>query len=136
MNVVSGGASTHFQVLSSESRKYFHNAIALSGTAFTPWALSDEKNHIALANSIAEDLGKPTNSLDALTHFLTTTPGKTLAPSVFLTASAKTHKFKFAPVIESVQLLICLYLIHSSYPLFHYEFRKRRQKPIHGCNAA
>lgn len=73
----------------------------LSGTAETLWAFSDQNNHVALANHIAEDLGKPTNSLEDLIQFLKTTPGETLVPYIFIKQSME-NRFKFAPVIESM----------------------------------
>lgn len=73
----------------------------MSGTANSKWAFSDEKDHVALANHIAEELGKPTNSLDDLIDFLKTIPAEKLAQYIFLDASLETNQFKFAPVIES-----------------------------------
>lgn len=81
----------------------------MSGTANSRWAYSDEKDHVALANRIAEDLGKPTNSIDDLVELLKTTPGDTLKTSLFLETSMKTTRFKFAPIIESVPFLMFVY---------------------------
>ncbi|XP_031621275.1 acetylcholinesterase 1-like [Contarinia nasturtii] len=95
-----GGVSTHFHVLSSESRKYFHNAIIMSGTAQSPWALSNEKNHISVANHIAEELGNTTNSMDELIDFLKSAPADKLASYIYLDDFIAINRFKFAPVIE------------------------------------
>lgn len=38
----------HLQVLSRKSRKYFHQAIAMSGTAFNYWATADSNNQLEL----------------------------------------------------------------------------------------
>lgn len=85
----------------------------LSGTAHSIWAFSDEKNHIALANHIAEDMGKPTNSLEDLIQLLKNTTGKTLATYTFIETASETHRFKFAPVIEGE-----FFFLH----VFHFSF--------------
>lgn len=71
-----GGASTHLQVLSSESRKYLNNGISMSGTF---GSLSNESNVVSKAFQIASDLGKPTNSTKDLIEFFKNVPSKYIA---------------------------------------------------------
>lgn len=39
-----GAASTHFMMLSDTAKGLFHKAVAMSGTALSPWALSPKSN--------------------------------------------------------------------------------------------
>lgn len=39
-----GGASTHFHMVSEMSSGLFHKAIAMSGTIYSPWALTHIQN--------------------------------------------------------------------------------------------
>lgn len=96
-----GAASAHFHVLSSESRKYFRNAILLSGTAMAPWAISNDKSHISNAYQMAEDLGEPKNNLDELIEFLQSVPSeKIVRYGSSMVGFHRTLNFKYAPVIE------------------------------------
>lgn len=96
-----GSAMTHFQILSSESRKYFRSAVLLSGTAEHYWAFSQLPNHLSLAFQIAEHLGKPQQSLNELIRFFKSVPANSIAQF-----ASTDHLFRrttipiFAPVIE------------------------------------
>lgn len=76
---VSGGASTHYQVLSAESRQYFRNAIPMSGTVDVLWAFSSD-DHLKRAFNIAEELGEPKTTHEELISFLKSVPAKKLCP--------------------------------------------------------
>lgn len=95
----SGGASVNYQILSEESRKYFRNAIAMSGSVGNPWALPSEHDHAKIAFEIAEKLGKPQNSL---VTFLKTTPADSLNKfSTTIVPNAVQISIVFCPTIES-----------------------------------
>lgn len=97
-----GGAMTHFQILSSESRKYFRNAILLSGTAENFWAFAGVKNHVSLAYQIAEDLGEPKKSLDELIKLLKSVPADRIVQyGSTIKLYRRTSIPVFAPIIES-----------------------------------
>lgn len=97
-----GAASVHFQVLSAESRKYFQNAIMLSGTAFDYWAMSDDNDYFDIPYKVAEYLGKPTTQSDELVEILQSeTPENLMEFTLAMTQpTTRTVKFLFAPCIE------------------------------------
>lgn len=98
-----GGISTHYQVLSSESRKYIHNAIVMSGTADSIWSLSDENNHTALAHKIAAESGEPKSSIEELIEFFKTIPAEKIKyTGMHESTYYRTMNVKFSPVIESL----------------------------------
>lgn len=97
-----GGASVNYQILSEESRNYFHNAIPMSGAVGTPWAYPSEHDHVKNAYEIAEKLGKPQNSYDELVSFLKTTPANLLNQfSTTAVPNAIQISIVFGPTIES-----------------------------------
>lgn len=101
-NSFAGGASVHFQILSAESRKYFRNAIVMSGTADNFWAMSIEENHLKLAHQMAEDLNKTVNSFDELVSFLKEVPIDDIhIYALILNLKNDVFQNKVAPVIES-----------------------------------
>lgn len=69
-----GAASVNFHILSADSRKYFHNAIVMSGSSENLWAMSIEDNHIELAHQIAREYNKTNLSFDELVEFLKEAP--------------------------------------------------------------
>lgn len=95
-----GGASTHLQVLSIESQKYFNNAIALSGTSENSFAFNNESNLISLAYKVANGHGKLKNSTDDLIEYYKTATVKELMDTSDLLIT------RFLPTIESL-LLFC-----------------------------
>lgn len=97
-----GGISTHFQVLSSESRKYFNNAIVMSGTADSIWSLSELNDHTPVAYRIAVDSGEPKSSKEELIEFFKTISAEKIKYTAMYEGTYyRTINFKFSPVIES-----------------------------------
>lgn len=97
-----GGVSAHFHMLSSESRKYFHNAIPMSGTVNNLWALYEKNEHKTLAYKLAANLGQPKYTLEELIDFLKTVPAnKTLEYDHEAFEADRTGQLLLAPVIES-----------------------------------
>lgn len=98
-----GGMLSHVHVLSSESRKYFHNAIVLSGSAESPWGFANQNDHLPFAYKIAQDLGKPQDSLQGLIEFFKSVPADAIVkygdPSSLFTRTPVTT---WAPIIESL----------------------------------
>lgn len=90
----------NFHILSAESRKYFHNAIAMSGSTENLWAMSHAENHLKLAYNMAEDLNKTINSIDELINFLKEVPIEHIQ-WYFLIFKNDIFLTRFAPVIES-----------------------------------
>lgn len=90
----------HFHILSAESRKYFRNAICMSGSIENYWAFAQEKNNLELAHQIARNLGQPQNSTAHLAEFLQTVEVKKLKSYSTLSWLQGTIAVKFAPVIE------------------------------------
>ncbi|XP_055301656.1 esterase B1-like [Sitodiplosis mosellana] len=96
-----GGVLSHVQILSSESRKYFRNAILLSGTAESDWGFASKNGHRSIAHEIARDLGKPQDSMQSLINFFKTVPAESIvkyasAASLF----TKTPVTTWAPILE------------------------------------
>lgn len=96
-----GGTSTHLQMFSSESRKYFRNVIPMSGVADNYWALSAKSDYLDLAHHIAKDLGKTKQTTEELIEFFKSTPGDKLTPYGSMQGFMKrTCDPDFRPVIE------------------------------------
>lgn len=72
----------------------------MSGTAESTWAMSDEKDHVSIANYMAENMETPKNSLDDLISFLKTAPAEKLSEH-FHDVILDNFRIKFAPIIES-----------------------------------
>lgn len=70
MNQSSGGASTHFQVLSKRSRKYFKRAVCMSGTALTFFSVPYRINHRHRMLAFADKMGHKDKSTEGLKSFL------------------------------------------------------------------
>lgn len=86
--------------MSSESRKYFQNAIILSGTTENVWARFTDTNHILLAHQIASDLGEPKESNDELIEFFKSVPADKIQNYGAMTLTHRDFRIKFAPLIE------------------------------------
>ncbi|XP_055308597.1 esterase B1-like [Sitodiplosis mosellana] len=95
-----GGASIHFHMLSTESRKYFNNAISMSGVVDNYWALSESNNHLEIAHKIANDFDGPKNSTDELIAFLKTIPADEFISYSHLITSTRLIDIPFKPIIE------------------------------------
>lgn len=97
-----GAISTHFQVLSNESRKYFQNAIITSGTAENYWAFSEQSNHLKFAHQMAIDLNAPQDSFENLVEFLkTVSVDKLVGYGNILGFFRRRSSLLMTPVIES-----------------------------------
>lgn len=103
-----GGGSTHLQAISAESRKYFRNAIAMSGSAVHFWSLSSIQNNIEYAFELASSWGKAPANLNELIDVL-----KTISADKFIEYSSLASKigriFEIpnGPVIEGKQHKQC-----------------------------
>lgn len=98
---VKGGASTHLHMLSAESRKYFQNAIPMSGTADNFWAISKENNHLALMRDVAKQAGEPKESFKQLIEFLKKVPTEILVENTPGINLDKTAQLFWTPIVES-----------------------------------
>lgn len=103
--VFSGGASVNYHILSPESRKYFRNAIAMSGSVENPWALLAEKNYLREAFKMAEKLDKPQKSYDDLVKFLKDAPADSFNQfNVLNFANPVELGVAFGPIVESMYI--------------------------------
>lgn len=101
-----GGASVHYHILSAESRKYFRNAIPMSGAIANPWALQPKKDYLKSAFKIAEQLGKPQKSYDELVTFLKTIPADSFNRFCTLVSDDPVKiGLSLGPVVESMILI-------------------------------
>lgn len=97
-----GGSSVHFQVLSSESRKYFRNAIAMSGITKNLWAYSENEVPLNFAYGIADDLNAPQDSSQGLIELMKLIPAQILTLyGEQLTLYKRTVILELTPIIES-----------------------------------
>lgn len=104
-----GGSSTHFHMLSSESRKYFRNAIPMSGTIDDTWAMSDERDHFALMQRIVKDFDESKETPEELIEVLKTVPFEKFVVYGALDFTPRTLKPELGPIIESKNsAMICL----------------------------
>lgn len=112
---ISGAVSANYHILSSESRKYFQNAVPMSGSAGNYWALSEEDNHLRRAFQIAEQLGEPKYSFEHLMAVLRTVSAGRLNQLHFYEANTDDllSATIFGPVIENMQLKISPFRIGS-----------------------
>lgn len=90
-------------MLSTESRKYFHNAISMSGVVENHWAWSENNNHLEFAHKMADDFNEPKNTTDELIAFLKTVPAEKFNAYSKLITSTQLIDVPFKPVIESKQ---------------------------------
>uniref|UniRef100_A0A2M4CH21 Carboxylic ester hydrolase n=1 Tax=Anopheles darlingi TaxID=43151 RepID=A0A2M4CH21_ANODA len=103
MGESAGGASVHLHYLSEGSRKYFHKAIAQSGTAFNEWVWQRDPEH--RARNLARLLGATESDSDEA--ILSTLMGASAEKMTTLQFQAMTEYeqswllcFPFTPVIE------------------------------------
>nr|AHJ81322.1 carboxylesterase [Locusta migratoria] len=75
-----GGASIHYHILSPLSNYLYKNAIAMSGTALSPWAFS--RNATDRAIRFAEYLGHTAKDSNDLVEFFKTVDAKTLVTNI------------------------------------------------------
>lgn len=98
-----GSVSTHFHVLSSESRKYFRNVICLSGSTDDFWAFNDNEDHWNVAKTIVKDFNAPQYSFIGIVEFIKSLPAEKINDYTDLMSFfGKTLKTVFGPVIESM----------------------------------
>lgn len=101
--IFSGAASTHFQVLSTESQKYFQRAILMSGSVWNYWALSQTNNHTEYAFEMAESWNKPQENVTDLIRLLRTVPPTNFIESSKVIKNLQlTFELQFNPVVEGM----------------------------------
>lgn len=96
---ISGASSAHLQMLSAESRAYFHNAILRSGSALHYWAMAPLQTHTELAFALASHWKRPQDNVAGLVDLLKSVSAKRFH-SVSEVDFDTTLSFIFAPVIE------------------------------------
>ncbi|XP_031638986.1 esterase 6-like [Contarinia nasturtii] len=87
-------------MLSTESRKYFHNAIAMSGVIGNYWAMSEHNDHLDIAHKIAGDLDEPKNSYEDLLAFLKSAPADKISEYSKILLPNAVAVIQFTPVVE------------------------------------
>lgn len=82
----------------------------MSGSIGNYWAFSEDDHHIKHAFRIAEQLGKPRNSIEQLIAFFKTVPAHQLNQQHFYDSSVDSllSSMKFGPVIERKSFKIFL----------------------------
>ncbi|XP_049774578.1 esterase FE4-like isoform X2 [Schistocerca cancellata] len=75
-----GGASIHYHILSPLSKGLYKNAVAMSGTALSPWAFS--RNATDRTVRFAEYLGHPVKNSSDLVEFFKTINSSTLVVNI------------------------------------------------------
>ncbi|XP_046991420.1 esterase FE4-like [Schistocerca americana] len=80
-----GGASIHYHVLSPLSKGLYKNAIAMSGSALSPWGFS--RNATDRAIRFAQHLGFSGQNTTELVDFLKTMDARTLANDIYYALS-------------------------------------------------
>lgn len=98
---MTGAVSVHFHMLSTESRKYFHNAIAMSGVIGNYWAMTENNDHLEIAHKIASDLDSLKKSQEELVAFLKSAPADKLSEYSTVIAPKAISLVAFTPVVES-----------------------------------
>lgn len=100
--VSAGSVAAHFQILSAESRKYFRNAILMSGVVDLYWAVNKRGDNLDLALKITEELDGPKQSASELIEFFKSVPAKKIREYGSRSGFYKrTLQSDFGPVIES-----------------------------------
>lgn len=94
----------NYHIFSAESRKYFKNAIVMSGSVHSPWALqATTKDHLKSAFEMAKQLGKPQKSYEDLVAFLKAAPADSFNQfCVVIPESPVKLTLSFGPVVESM----------------------------------
>lgn len=101
---IAGGVLTHYHVLSTESRKYFRNAISMSGVIDNYWGLSENNHHLELAHQIATEIDEPKTTHEELVEFFKSAPAKNLSEYSTVLKYTPLLQIAFVPVIESETL--------------------------------
>lgn len=102
VELIVGGASTNYQILSAESRKYFRNAIPMSGSIGNLWALSPESHLTRVHQILEEELGEPKRSNEELLEYFKTAPPQFFNKiSRVEVNSGMQYTVPFGPVVES-----------------------------------
>ncbi|GLG93752.1 Esterase FE4 [Gryllus bimaculatus] len=109
-----GGASVHFQMLSPMTKGLFHRAIAMSGSALSPWAQQTEPADTT--RRLARALGCASDDPHAIVDFLKGVDDKKLL-RVAYTTDAKGNSLKFVPSAEVVVKGVETFLPAPAYEL-------------------
>lgn len=91
-------------MLSAESRKYFHNAISMSGVVDNHWAWSENNNHLEIAHKMAKEFNEPQNTTDELIAFLKTISAEKFNAYSKIITLTQLIDVPFKPVIESKKI--------------------------------
>lgn len=104
----------NYHILSDESRKYFRNAIVMSGSVDNLWALQPAKDHLKSAFEMAKQLGKPQESYEDLVTFLKTAPADSFNPFCVLSFKNTVEIYTpFGPLLESMtSISSILFFVH------------------------
>lgn len=100
-HIEQGGALTHFQLLSSESREYFRNAIVMSGLATAYWAMSEHNDHLKVVQNVAKSAGKIITNTNELLKYLLSESHENLIEHTSTKQYYRTFTLPYTPVIES-----------------------------------
>lgn len=117
--IYKGSAATHHQVLSAESRKYFRNAIVMSGSAVHYWGISSLPNHIDLAVEMTSSWGVPKTHLNEIIDVLKSVPAEKFVEFSRLASTIqRTFAIPNGPVVESkgLRCLTILFACISNFP--------------------
>ncbi|XP_069696462.1 carboxylic ester hydrolase-like isoform X2 [Periplaneta americana] len=98
-----GGASVHYLVLSEVSRGLIHRGISQSGAATCMWALTSQSAHKKSRETLAADVGCPTQPSSELISCLRNVDAEKIIRSTSeLIGADGNPKIPFGPVIENV----------------------------------
>lgn len=105
-----GAASTHFLLLTEQTKNLFHKAILMSGTAFSPWACAGDR---AYAYRLAKKLGySEENNDEKILNYLRKMSGRSIATTngQLLTEDEIKNGLLFAhgPVVEPYETEQCV----------------------------
>lgn len=95
-----GAASVHLHTLSPNSRGLFHKAIAISGSALNPWALSQDA--LKISQNFARKLGCPLQDKHKLLKCLQTAPGEKMVKLQQVLQNPTVDNDLLVPSIEQV----------------------------------
>lgn len=112
-NFVAGAACVHFHILSSESRKYFQQAIATSGTPYSPFGRAHENNNYNRLMKVAKKENKKVKTLADLENFLLETDEKSLSNLTNTNDFGKSLSTIWGPTIERWHFLLCFALFRN-----------------------
>ncbi|XP_075211790.1 venom carboxylesterase-6-like [Lycorma delicatula] len=100
--VCAGGSSTHYHTLSQQSKGLFHRAIAMSGAADSPWAISAPGKVSRYVMKTGEKLNCSTSSTKELAACLSNIPAPLLVETglKFIMWEGKDPIMPYTPVFE------------------------------------